>query len=63
MPAISVLPVASVGSSARLAIDSEACLSVSDDHVVPPLFVTQTPPFADPTKIVFAPKAGFGTTA
>lgn len=58
-----VLPVGSVGSSDRLPIEFDAWLSVSGVHDVPPLLVTQTPPFEDATKIVFAPSAESGTIA
>src|SRR3974390_152845 len=58
MPAIRVLPVESFWSSARLAIDSEAWLSVSAFQVVPPSVERQTPPLGDPRNIVLAPSAG-----
>src|SRR5262249_40792304 len=57
-PAINVFPVGSVGSSARLAIDSEAWLSVSGVQVVPPLVVRQMPPLGEPMNIVGGPSAG-----
>ena len=55
-----VLPVGSVGSRPRLAIDSDACRSVSAVQVVPPSLVTKMPPLVEPAKIVFAPSAGSG---
>jgi hypothetical protein len=58
MPAINVFPVGSVGSSARLAIEGEACLSVSAFHVAPPSVVRQMPPLTPPMNIVCGPSAG-----
>src|SRR5437016_14279363 len=49
VPAIKVLRVGSVGSRERLAIESDACLSVSGAQVVPPLVVFQMPPAGVPT--------------
>ncbi|HVH81818.1 MAG TPA: sialidase family protein, partial [Stellaceae bacterium] len=43
-------PNGSVGSRARLPMESDPCLSVSGVHVLPPLLVTQTPPFTAPAK-------------
>src|SRR5215207_4128937 len=61
-PAINVPRLASVGSKARLAIDSERCLSESGVQLWPPLRVTQTPPLVPPTYIVLA-SVGCGSTA
>src|SRR5215831_3042191 len=61
-PAIKVLWVGSVGSSAKLEIDSDAWLSVNGVQVVPPLRVTQTPPFTAPTYKVLG-SLGSGATA
>ena len=52
VPAIKVLRVASVGSKARLAIESVACLSVRGVQVVPPFVVFQIPPPGVPTNKV-----------
>ena len=57
-PAINVFPVGSLGSSARLAIEGEACLSVSGVQVAPPSVVRQMPPFTPPMNIVCGPSAG-----
>src|SRR5687768_2927834 len=61
-PAINVPRLASVGSKARLAIDSERCLSESGVQLAPPLCVTQMPPLVPPTYIVLA-SVGCGSTA
>src|SRR5262249_20951008 len=60
MPAMMVLPDGSVGSSPRLAIESEDCLSVSAFQVAPPSCVTKTPPLVVLMNIVFGPSAGSG---
>jgi hypothetical protein len=57
-PAIKVLPLGSLGSSAMLAIDSEAWLPVSGVQVAPPLVVRQIPPLTPPMNIVCEPSAG-----
>jgi hypothetical protein len=62
-PAMIVRPVWSVGSSPRLAIEREACLSVSGVHVVPPSVVRKTPPLTEAANIVFAPNTGSGRIA
>ena len=62
MPAINVPRLASVGSKARLAIDSERCLSLSGVQLAPPLRVTQMPPLVPPTYIVLG-SVGCGSTA
>ena len=49
VPAIHVLWVGSAGSSARLEIDSEVSWSVNGVQLMPPLWVTQTPPLTAPT--------------
>jgi hypothetical protein len=54
VPAIKVLRVGSVGSKARLEIESVACLSVRGVQVTPPLVVVQMPPPTVPTKNLFA---------
>ena len=61
VPAIKVLRVGSVGSRERLAIESDACLSVSGVQVVPPFVVFQIPPAGVPTNKVFA-SSGSATT-
>src|SRR4051812_3314501 len=48
MPATIVLFEVSLGSKARLEIDSEVCLSLSGRHVVPALVVIHTPPLLAP---------------
>jgi hypothetical protein len=50
-----------VGSRERLAIESDACLSVRGVQVVPPFVVFQIPPTGVPTNKVFASK-GSATT-
>jgi hypothetical protein len=54
VPAIRVLRLGSVGSRERLAIESEACLSLKGVQVVPPSIVVQIPPFVVPIKNLFA---------
>src|SRR5262249_25146595 len=54
VPAIRVLRLGSVGSKARLAIESVACLSVRGVQVTPPLVVDQMPPSTVPMKNLFA---------
>ena len=61
-PAIKVPRLGSVGSKARLAIDSERCLSLSGVQLAPPLRVTQMPPLMPPTYIVLG-SVGCGSTA
>jgi hypothetical protein len=65
VPAISVLRLGSVGSKARLAIEVDACLSVSGVQVVPPLVVSQMPPAGVPAKnlLGFTGSAITGPTA
>jgi hypothetical protein len=58
IPAIKVLPVGSVGLRARLAIDSEAKLSVRCDQVAPASVVIQIPPLVAPMNMVPAPSIG-----
>src|ERR1700730_13698651 len=54
VPAIRVLRLGSVGSKARLAIESDACWSVSGVQVAPPSLVLQMPPAGVPMKNPFA---------
>jgi hypothetical protein len=51
VPAIRTLEL--VGSTLRLAIDSERWLSLSGVQVAPPLRVVHTPPLTAPIYIVF----------
>src|SRR5262249_55093104 len=60
-PVPAIKRLGSVGSKARLEIESVACLSVSGVQVVPPLAVFQMPPHGVPIKSVFAFK-GSATT-
>jgi len=49
VPAISVFPLASVGSRERLSIASDALLSLVGVQLAPPFVLTQIPPPGVPT--------------